>query len=146
MVDRNDSGDGAFLPGFLLRFAAALLLVLLTYNPTGLSFVHWLRRALETDQAGALHALAGVALLIGWIVFLRTAWASLGVLGLVLGSMFLGTLVWVLVEFNVVDVASAGALQWIVLVCVAVLLAVGMSWGVWKRRASGQVEVDEAER
>lgn len=145
MAGRDDDGGGSILPGFLLRLAAALLLVLLTYNPAGYSFVHWLRSAVAAGEAGALHALGGVALVIGWTVFLRTAWASLGVLGLALGGAFLAAVVWVLVDFDLVRLDSASVLAWVVLVCVAALLAIGMSWGVWKRRASGQVEVDEVE-
>ena len=143
----NSAGDKDFsLPGFLVRFAAALLLVLLTYNPTRYCYVQWVRAALAAGEAGALHALAGVVLLIGWTFFLNTTWASLGTLGLLLGGAFLASLVWVLVDFDLVKLDSTPALVWIVLICVAALLAIGMSWGLWRRRASGQVEVDEIER
>ncbi|MCC7258857.1 MAG: hypothetical protein IT486_10855 [Gammaproteobacteria bacterium] len=133
------------MPGFLLRFGVALVLVLLTYNPSGVSFVHWLRDAIEAGHAGALHGLAGIALIIGWTVFLRTAWASLGMLGLALGATFLAAVVWVLIDFDLVSLDSASALAWVVLVCVALLLAVGMSFGTWQRRASGQVDIDDVE-
>ena len=144
MSGENQSGSA--LLGFALRFAAAFALVLLTYNPTRIAFVPWVRAALEAQTAGAIHALAGVALLIGWTIFLRTTWAALGALGLGLGVAFLAAAVWVLVDFDLVDLDSTSALVWLVLVCVALLLAVGMSWGHLQRRASGQVEVDEIER
>lgn len=133
----------ASLPGFLLRLAAALLLVMLTYNPTRFCFVAWVRAAMTQEGVGAVHALSGIALLIGWTVFLRTAWGALGTLGIVLGTAFLAAVVWVLIDYDVLAVESGSALAWVVLTCVATLLAVGMSWGLWKRRASGQVEVDE---
>lgn len=142
--DRNEAGSGA--TGFVLRLIVALALVLLTYNPTRFAFVPWLRTAIAEGGAGALHALAGVVLLIGWTFFLGTAWSSLGPLGLLLGAALLGTSVWVLLDLDVLSLESSAAITWVVLVCVAALLAFGMSWGHWKRRASGQVEVDDVER
>ena len=50
--------------GFALRFVFALLLVLLTYNPEGWSFLHWVSR--DVSQMIALKALAGVLLAVGW--------------------------------------------------------------------------------
>ena len=128
---------------FVLRFAAALALVLLTYNPTEYCFVRWLAQDIRTGSLGALHALAAVTLLIGWTVFLNTARDSLGTVGVVLGAAFCAALVWVLVDFDLIEVGSGTAVIWIVLVCVAAVLAVGMAWGHWKRQASGQVDVDE---
>ncbi len=132
--------------GFLIRFVAALALVLLTYNPTRYCYVRWLATAIGAQRTSALHALAGVVLLIGWTIFLRTTWASLGALGLVLAGAFFAASIWVLMYFDVLALQSLSALIWVVLFCVAVLFAVGMSWGHWKRQASGQVEVDEVEQ
>lgn len=146
-MNGSDKGDAQFtVVDFLVRLAAALALVLLTYNPTDYCFVHWLRLAISDGQAGAVHALVGVVLLIGWTVFLRTTWASLGTLGLVLGGALLAAVVWVLVDYDLLKINSGSTVTWIILLCVAALLATGMSWGHWKRRASGQVEVDEVER
>lgn len=146
-MNGSDKDDGQFtVVDFLVRLAAALVLVLLTYNPTRYSFVHWLRSAISDGQAGAVHALAGVVLLIGWTVFLRTTWASLGTLGLILGAALLAAVVWVLIDFDLLTIESGSTVTWIILVCIATLLATGMSWGHWKRRASGQVEVDEVQR
>lgn len=145
-MTRDAGTDTTFtLADFLVRLAAALLLVLLTFNPTRFCYVSWLRSAVADGDAGALHALAGIVLLIGWTIFVRTTWASLGTLGLLLGAALLAAVVWVLVEYGMLSISSGTGLEWIVLVCVAALLAAGMSWGHWKRRASGQVEVDEVE-
>ena len=38
-------------------------LVVLTFNPTGYSFVHWLRASLSPNTLGPEHAVAGIALL-----------------------------------------------------------------------------------
>jgi hypothetical protein len=137
---------GFSLGGFLLRFLAAFALAALTYNPTPYAFVPWVQTAVQGTGVTALHALAAVVLLIGWTIFLRTTWAALGALGLVLGIAFLAALVWVLVDFDLLRLQSQSAIVWLVLVCLALLLALGMSWGHLQRRASGQVEVDQIER
>ena len=145
-MNRGDRTDGKFtVTDFLIRLAAALLLVLLTFNPTRFCYVSWLRSAIAACEAGALHALAGVVLVIGWTIFVRTTWASLGSLGLWRGGVLLGAIVWVLVDFGLLSISSGTTFAWIVLLCISALLAAGMSWGHWKRRASGQVEVDEVE-
>jgi hypothetical protein len=140
---KAESGFG--IGDFALRFAAAFALVVLTFNPTDYCYSHWLRTSLVAGEASAVHALAGIALLIGWTVFLRTAWSSLGKLGMILAGAFLAAVVWVLVEFDILAIESMSGLVWIVLVCIAAILAIGMAWGHWKRQASGQVEVDDVE-
>ncbi|MBM4197130.1 MAG: hypothetical protein FJ197_08550 [Gammaproteobacteria bacterium] len=92
---------------------------------------------------GALHALATVVLIIGWTIFLRTTWAALGINSVLPDTAFLGAVIWVLIDFDLLRLESASAVVWVVLVCVALLLAVGMSCGHLQRRASGQVEVDQ---
>ena len=125
--------------GVIARIALALALVLLTFNPSGHSFFHWI----TAPPAGitATKALAGVALLIGWVLCLRSASVALGWLGLVLGSALLAALVWLLVEWKVIDVGGASALTWIALVMVGILLGIGLSWSLVRARITGQVEV-----
>jgi len=71
---------------FGLRFAFALALVLLTYNPTSFSWVSWLLSGGTLVYVVA----AGVVLLIGWVMFLRATWNSLGGLGTALAGAFFG--------------------------------------------------------
>ncbi|MCL4720812.1 MAG: hypothetical protein KJ041_02440, partial [Gammaproteobacteria bacterium] len=59
---------GFSLGSFLLRLLFALVVVLLTYNPTGFAFFHWARDAFFASALGPLHALAGLCLLIGWVL------------------------------------------------------------------------------
>ncbi len=146
-MSATGKGESTFtLVDFLVRFFAAVALVLVSYNPTRFSFVQWLRGAISDGTAGAVHVLAGVILLIGWTMFLGATWSALGMLGLLLGGAFLAALIWVLVEYGVLALESTSAVVWVILICVATLLAVGMSWAHWKRLASGQVDVDEVER
>jgi len=126
--------------GVALRVVLALALVLVTFNPGGWSFYHWL----SVPPAGitAVKAFAGVLLLIGWLVCLRTAYVALGLVGAVLLTALLGTVVWMLIDYHVIDVAGRSAMVWIGLVIAGVVLGIGLSWSLIRSRVTGQVEVD----
>ena len=126
-----------------IRFLMALALVLLTYNPSGFSYVHWFRGALAEGSAGPEHYFVGVVLIIGWVMFIRATFRSLGGIGILLGAAFLGTLMWVLTAYKIVPADSTTAIIWMTLICMAGLLAVGMSWSHIRRRLSGQYDVDD---
>ena len=125
------------------RFILAVCLVLLTYNPSGYSYVHWFRGALAEGSAGPEHYFVGVVLIIGWVMFIRATFRSLGGIGILLGAAFLGTLMWVLTKYEIIPADSTTAIIWISLVCIAALLAAGMSWSHVRRRLSGQYDVDD---
>jgi hypothetical protein len=128
---------------FLLRLLFTLAVVLLTFNPTGYSYVDWLHNSLSPNTLGPEHAVAGIALLGGWLIVVTATQRALGSLGLLVLAGFLAALVWWLFDAKWLTMTSAGALEWIALVCLAVLLAVGMSWSFIWRRMTGQYEVDE---
>jgi hypothetical protein len=142
---RTDSaGEPGFTLGsFLLRLLFALTVVLLTFNPSGFSYFHWARDAFFGSSLGPLHALAGIALLIGWVLFVTATRQALGLLGVLLVGSLFGVLVWMLFFYDVVNSTSSSVLTWIILIGVAVILTVGMSWAHIRRRLSGQTTVDE---
>jgi len=126
--------------GVALRVALALALVLATFNPTGWSFYHWI----SAPPAGvtAVKAFAGVLLLIGWLVCLRTAFVALGLVGAILLAALLATVVWMLIDYHVIDVAGRSAMVWIGLAITGLVLGFGLSWSLVRARATGQIEVD----
>ena len=126
--------------GVALRVALALALVLATFNPTGWSFYHWV----SAPPAGvtAVKAFAGVLLLIGWLVCLRTAFVALGLVGAILLAALLATVVWMLIDYHVIDVAGRSAMVWIGLAITGLVLGFGLSWSLVRARATGQIEVD----
>jgi hypothetical protein len=126
--------------GVLVRLIGALAVVLLTYNPAGYSFYHW--TLAEPQDITALKAFAGVLLLVGWVICLRTAFVSLGLIGLVLSALVLGTLVWVLADYGILNPDDPSLLSWLTLIAVGTILGVGLSWSLLRARATGQVEVD----
>ena len=137
-------GEPGFTIGsFFLRLLFALIVVLLTFNPSGFSFFHWARDAFLSSSLGPVHVLAGIALLIGWVLFVGATRQSLGLVGVLLVAGLFAVLVWMLFFYNVLQTGSSSILTWIILIGVAVVLTVGMSWAHLRRRMSGQATVDE---
>jgi hypothetical protein len=126
--------------GVLARLIAGLAVVLLTYNPTGHSFYHWAMR--DFANLNAVKAFSGALLLVGWVICIRAALTSLGALGLVLSALVLGTLVWVLADYGILDPDRPSLLAWISLIIIGIILGVGLSWSLLRTRVTGQVEVD----
>ena len=139
MPSRGQLGVG----GFLLRLLFALALVLVTYNPSGHSYVDWVRGA--TEVALVYKVVAGVVLAIGWVIYLRATKNSLGVFGIILSLALLGCVVWLFIEWNLFDPGDRTAMTWAAEIVVAFLLAIGMSWSHIRRRLTGQVDTDEIE-
>lgn len=128
---------------FVWRFLFSLVLVLATYNPTGYSYYEWASAALGASEFGAVQFFFGVVLLVGWIILWVATWRALELLGVVLAAVTIAALVWLLIDFGLLNTDGAAAIRWIALVSLALLLSIGLSWShVW-RRLTGQFEVDE---
>jgi hypothetical protein len=127
--------------GIGIRFIFALLLVACTYNPTGYSYFHWLK-ATAADFTPLL-GLGGIALVIGWVIYIRATLRSLGLIGLILATLFFAFLLWLLIDLGVLSMNSVSALTWVVLILLAAVLCIGMSWSHIRRRMSGQVDTDD---
>jgi hypothetical protein len=133
------AAGGISWAGILIRIAAAVGLVLVTYNPTGYSFYHWLSEA--PPGINAVKTLLGVMLLIAWLVCLRTVFVALGWLGVILGVALLGALAWVFVDMKWINLASPSAAAWLALLIMGTLLGIGLSWSLVRARLTGQIEV-----
>ncbi len=140
-MSNKDKGMSAV--GFGLRFLFALVLVFLTYNPSGYSYYHWLVQTFEVFDV--LVVPAGILLLIGWVIYIRATLRSLGALGLILAFALFGSLLWVIIDKGLLAVENVTALSWIIEVILALVLAVGMSWSHIRRKISGQVDVEDGE-
>jgi len=127
--------------GFFLRYAVALVLVFATFNPFGYSYYHWV----TSPEGGSvpLMALAGVSLLIVYVIFLRATVRSLGPIGIGLVVAFFVAVVWVFIDFGLLSLDQSKVLTTIVLFLVATVLAVGVSWSHIRRRITGQADIDD---
>ncbi len=129
--------------GIALRFLFALLLVLLSYNPSGYSYFHWVYQSIS--HITPYIVIAGLILLIGWGIYIKATLNSLGVVGIVILAALFASLIWLFVYWGFLSVTNISAMAWVVEVLLAALLAVGMCWSHLTRRMSGQVDVDEIE-
>jgi hypothetical protein len=129
------------LVSFLVRFVIALFLVMIAYNPSTYSWVHWL----NSDTALVYKVGSGVLLLIGWVMYLRATWMSLGAIGTVLAAAFFAVLIWLLIEWGVLALENTSVVVWVVEFILSGVLAVGMSWSHIRRKVSGQYDTDELE-
>ncbi|MDH4056978.1 MAG: DUF6524 family protein [Gammaproteobacteria bacterium] len=139
------SSDGLTGAGFLWRMLAALALVLVTFNPSGYSAYHWITAAVANSEFGPLHLLLAALLLIGWVIYGIATWRALGTLGVTLAGLVLGAIIWLLFDIGLLKTHSVSAITWISLICLAFVLAVGVSWShVW-RKLTGQINVEDVD-
>src|SRR5579862_5215703 len=124
----------------LLRWLVALFGVFATYNPSGYSYYDWLQR---TAAPRALQVLAGVALLIFYVVYLRATLRSLGPIGISLTTALFGAVAWLLAQWRVVDLTMTDQRSVVTLSISASVLAVGMSWSAIRYKISGQYDSED---
>jgi len=128
--------------GFFLRFLAATILVFVTYNPEGYSYFHWIWKDFPASFS-VLKAFAGIILLIGWIILLRATIASLGIIGIILASTFIGLAIWLVIEGMGLAPDNVYVASYIAEIVIAWVLSIGVSWSHIRRRITGQVDTDE---
>jgi hypothetical protein len=133
--------DSFSIGGFALRIAFALALVLLTFNPAGYSYFHWIRGNFPAFTPA--QAVVGIGLLVLWIFLWRSMMQAIGTVGLVLMAAFTAALVWLFVSWGWLDVGNATTMAWVVLVALGLILGIGMSWSIVRRELTGQASVDE---
>lgn len=147
------AAEGPSWGGILLRVVVGLVLVFATFNPDGYSYFHWvIKPILKPDPAaaaaagilasGAVKFIAGIVLLIGWVMLVQATRRSLGTVGIILVAALCAGLAWLLADLNLVTPRTPRGFAWIALVIVGVVLGLGMSWSHVQRRLTGQVDTD----
>ncbi|SHH83484.1 DUF6524 family protein [Marivita hallyeonensis] len=127
--------------GFLLRWLFAFGLISATYNPTEYNFVRW---ASTSDQL-SITVLAGLVLLVGYIIYLRATLRSIGAFGMILILALVAALLWVLYDFGLLDLQNRNLTVWIGIVALATVLGIGLSWSIVRRKLTGQTDVDDVD-
>lgn len=144
------TSEGLSWGGIGVRFLLALLLVYATWNPTGISFTHWALYPIFGAGDGVASAqlplkfLSAVLLIAGWVLFLQATRRSLGFPGALLVTAICGGLVWLFSSWHLFTLQGQ-AISHVVLVVLAMILAMGMSWSHLSRRLSGQVDTDNTD-
>ena len=134
-----------FNPLRIGRILLPFILVYGTWNPSGQSFYHWAIAPFfsGTLEIGPVKVLVALLLLAGWVVVIQATRRSLGLGGTVLLMAIFGAFVWLLIaKGGVFQPHSTTTLSHLGLVAFSLLLAIGMSWAMVRRKLTGQVEVD----
>jgi hypothetical protein len=126
---------------FVLRVAGSLAIVLLTFNPSGWSYVHWFKNTFP--KVAPLQAVAGLVLLIAWIFVVNATLRAIGKLGVMLGALLFAAIVWLFISWGWVELSGRGSIIWLVLIMLGFLMGIGLSWSHLRRRVAGQAVVDE---
>ncbi|MEL6915681.1 MAG: DUF6524 family protein [Pseudomonadota bacterium] len=127
----------------LMRWLFAFMLLAVTYNPTPYNYVRFgLDNYLE---ATSFVALGGIVLFIGYVIYLRATLRSIGGFGMFLVAALVGAVIWVAVDLGLVDLEDPTLNLWLAIFAVSVVLGIGLSWSIVRRRLSGQADVDDVE-
>ena len=119
------------LGDFFARFGLALLVTAVTYNPTRYSYYAWAKSTGFEWRPPTVFV--GVVLLIGWVICLRLTLRSIGGLTLLLANALLAAFFWLVASWGWLPIDNVDAIKWLGLFCVVTILAVGMSWSLWRR-------------
>ncbi|MCT4557216.1 MAG: DUF6524 family protein [Pelagimonas sp.] len=128
---------------FFLRWLFAFLLLAATYNPSPWNYLGWSAAHLDSDLP--LIALFGVLLIIGYVIYLRATLRSIGGFGMFLVLALVAAILWVLWDFGLLDLTDPQIATWIGILALSIVLGVGLSWSIIRRRLSGQLDVDETD-
>lgn len=129
--------------GFLIRWVFAFVLLAATYNPTEWNFVRWSMANYETSLS--ITVLFALILLVGYIIYLRATLRSIGIFGMVLVLAVVGTLVWVLFDQGLINLDNPTINTWIAIFALSMVLAIGLSWSIVRRKLSGQADMDDVD-
>lgn len=127
--------------GFVIRWIFAFALLAATYNPTQWNVVRWGMANYETNLS--LVVLFGLILFVGYIIYLRATLRSIGLFGMLLILAVVGTLLWVMYDQGLINLDNPTLNTWIAIVTLSIVLAIGLSWSIVRRRLTGQTDVDD---
>ena len=127
--------------GFVIRWIFAFVLLSATYNPTDWNYVRWSMANAETNLS--VTVLLGLILFVGYIIYLRATLRSIGIFGMILILAVVGTLLWVLFDQGFISLDNPTVNTWIGIGALSIVLAVGLSWSIVRRRLTGQTDVDD---
>ena len=127
--------------GFVIRWIFAFALLAATYNPTQWNVVRWGMANYETKLS--LVVLFGLILFVGYIIYLRATLRSIGLFGMLLILAVVGTLLWVMYDQGLINLDNPTLNTWIAIVTLSIVLAIGLSWSIVRRRLTGQTDVDD---
>lgn len=120
---------------FFVRWLVAVFFIIATYNPSGYSYVHWIAQA--NTELWPFKALAGVVLIVLYGLYGLATLRALGFGGIALITALAAAIVWVLADLQLL---TGFATPMILMLMLATVLTIGVSWSHIRQRLSGQVD------
>ncbi|MHC0053241.1 DUF6524 family protein [Actibacterium sp. D379-3] len=131
------------MTAIFLRWVFAFALLTATFNPTQWNYVQWARASYSDELP--LTVLLGLILLIGYIIYLRATLRSIGAFGMILVTALIAALIWVLIDWGVMRLTNTDLNLWLGIFALSVVLGIGLSWSLVRRRLSGQADIDDVD-
>ena len=129
--------------GIAMRYVIAFGLVCLSWNPSQYNFYRWAVN--QWSEMTPVVFFVGLVLLIVWVVFLRATLRSLGPIGIALALAVAGSILWMIIDYSLIDPNNTTTLSWVLLTLLAAVLTAGMSWSHLRRRWAGQADIDDVD-
>ncbi|KAJ54179.1 hypothetical protein ACMU_03595 [Actibacterium mucosum KCTC 23349] len=127
----------------ILRWLFALVLIAATFNPTPFNYIAWASGSYAEQLP--LAVLLGLLLMIGYIIYLRATIRSIGAFGMILVASVVCAMIWVLVDWGLLTLENTSVNLWLGIFALSLVLGIGLSWSIVRRRLSGQADVDDLE-
>ncbi|KOR30765.1 hypothetical protein TI04_04255 [Achromatium sp. WMS2] len=125
----------------LSRWLGALFVVMATYNPSGVSYWHWLTDF--SDTRWSLKALIGLIMAILNMFFVLISLRSMRRGGLLSAAIFSLVVVWTLRDYGYLHNISFWTWITVILTFVGSIMGVGLSWSHIRGRLSGQADSND---
>lgn len=129
--------------GFLLRWLFAFALIGATFNPTEWNYVKWVSENFGTQMP--LAVFLGLILFIGYVIYLRATLRSIGAFGMGLVVAVFAALIWLLWDWGVLSLENSNLNVWLGILALSLILGIGLSWSIVRRKMTGQLDVDDHE-
>ena len=84
-------------------------------------------------------------LLVGYVIYLRATLRSIGAFGMLLVLALVGAILWVAYDFGWFDPSDPKRATWVGIFALSLVLGVGLSGSIIRRKLSGQVDMDDVE-
>ena len=135
--------QGISVAAFIRRFLAAFAFVALTWNPTRFCYFDW--AFYSSTGTLQMKAFIGAVLVAIFAIYYQATKHSLGTPGVGIILILFGTAIWQFVDWNWLDPMGSVVMPWILLIILAAIMALGLSWSHIHRVLSGQIDVDISE-
>ncbi len=110
----------------LKQWLRAFGLVILTYNPNGIGYLSWVAR--DPDLPASLALLCGIALMAGYVFYIRGTLSAIGRWGALGLTVFLLVVLWTLADYRIVNTSNDLVFEWSLLIILSLVFAIGVSW------------------